>query len=72
MSFLVRAALLGGLAYAVSRAVRKPGGSTFLSRSDADRITDRMQSDDSRTSADSYDDADLAWRRSNQPSTIDA
>ena len=70
MSLLVRAALLGGLAYAVSRAVRKPGDSTFLSRSNADRI----KSDESRTSisGDSYDDADLAWRKSNQPSTIDA
>lgn len=58
MSLLVRAALLGGLAYVVSRAVRKADGSNFLNRSDVDRI-----------SGDRNQDLDNVWPTADEPST---
>lgn len=77
MSLLVRAALLGGLAYVVSRAVRKADGSAFLSRSDADRITRSNAGRISRldkgvVARDSDGDSDLEWKRTDQPSIIQA
>jgi hypothetical protein len=57
MSILVRAALLGGLLYVVSRAMRSSRDSNALSRSDARRLS---QADD---------EPDETWPRSEQPST---
>ncbi len=39
MSILIRAALLGGLAYVVSRAVRHNQGSNYLSEAGARRLS---------------------------------
>ncbi len=58
MSLLVRAALLGGLAYVVSRAVRNSQQSIDSSRSEARRLA--------RTA---HDDQDEQWRTADQPST---
>lgn len=69
MSLLVRAAVLGGLAYVVSRAVRKANRTKFLSRSDADRIN---RADDGAISRDSDDGFDLRWQNADQPSTTNA
>lgn len=66
MSLLVRAALLGGLAYVVSRAVRKSDAATFLNRADADRID---RADTGRISRDTDDGRDLGWQSSDQSST---
>lgn len=58
MSLLVRAAILGGLAYVVSRAVRGSAGSNYLNRSDTSRLSRSFDQD-----------PDDAWPRSDQPST---
>ena len=58
MSLLVRAALLGGLAYVVSRAVRKSQQSIDSSRAEARRLA---------RSADA--DQDGQWSTDQQPST---
>ncbi len=55
MSLLVRAALLGGLLYVVSRAMRSRD-SDALSRSDARRLSH------------ADDEPDETWPRSEQPS----
>ena len=47
MSLLVRAALLGGLAYVVSRAVRNSQQSLASSRSHAQRLTRATDNDTS-------------------------
>ena len=57
MSLLVRAALLGGLAYVVSRAVRNSQHSLESSRSDTQRLA--------RTAE--YDQEDLAPTEDQQP-----
>lgn len=47
MSILIRAALLGGLAYVVSRAVRSTQDSNYLSQSGTRRLS--QSDDDSET-----------------------
>lgn len=69
MSLLVRAAVLGGLAYVVSRAVRRADTSTFLSRSNTDRIN---RADAGTISRDSDDGFDLGWQNADRPSTTNA
>ncbi len=49
MSLLVRAALLGGLAYVVSRAVRNSQQSLESSRSQARRLTRATDDDEYRS-----------------------
>ncbi len=62
MSLLIRAAVLGGLAYAVSRAVRTSRQSIDSSRFDARRLA--------RASTDKLDEtADETWPTSEQLST---
>ena len=58
MSLLVRAALLGGLVYVVSRAVRNSQHSIDSSRSEARRLA-RAE----------HEDPDEQWRTADQPST---
>ena len=67
MSLLVRAAVLGGLAYVVSRAIRKSDGSTLLNRSDVGR---RNKSDEGSMSSDFDQDSDIGLQKSNQPSIV--
>ena len=62
MSFLVRAALLGGIAYVVSRAVRNSQQSLDFSRSQPQRL--------SRDGDDEYE-SDVESKQ-NQPSTSSA
>jgi hypothetical protein len=61
MSLLVRAALLGGLAYVVSRAVRNSQQSLDASRSQAQRLT--------RANADEFSELQPT---DDQPSTSNA
>lgn len=58
MSLLVRAALLGGLAYVVSRAVRKNQQSVDSSRAEARRLARNAGADE-----------DEQWSTDKQPST---
>jgi hypothetical protein len=58
MSLLVRAALLGGLAYVVSRAVRKSQHSIDSSRAEARRLARNADADQ-----------DEQWSTNQQPST---
>jgi hypothetical protein len=57
MSLLVRAALLGGLAYVVSRAVRKSQQSIDSSRAEARRLARNADADQDQ------------WSTEKQPST---
>ena len=58
MSLLVRAALLGGLAYVVSRALRKSQQSIDSSRAEARRLARNADADQ-----------DEPWSTEKQPST---
>lgn len=71
MSLLVRAAVLGGLAYVVSRAVRRADASTFLNRSNAARLN-RADARAGAVSRDSDDGLDLGWPNADRPSTTSA
>ena len=59
MSLLIRAALLGGLAYVVSRAVRRSQQSIDSSRSEARRLARGTEDDDQAE----------RWSTEDQPST---
>lgn len=56
MSLLVRAALLGGLAYVVSRAVRNQSQLGYANRSDTARLSQTA------------DEGDEVWPSADQPS----
>lgn len=64
MSFLVRAALLGGLAYVVSRAVRNSQHALDSSRSETQRLarTADLDEEDLTPSADLHSPTDVFTR----------
>lgn len=61
MSLLVRAALLGGLAYVVSRALKARRDSPYLSQTDAPRLSRYRQRDETLPTSDSsFDEPPVA------------